>query len=125
MANGHLNRMSRHERHAMAPSKAVRRLGQSSDDGNDQGGRTSPMRDEVRPPGWAVSGAERLDLEEFGRTFITHWRQARSGLVKFECWQTYEEPDTKSLHEYQRGNFAAVEELLETEADLDQEGYDD
>lgn len=66
-----------------------------------------------------------LTLEEFGGEFANNWRNVRSRVLKSECWQTYQEPDTKSLHEYQRGNFSEVEHLIETEADFDREVYED
>jgi hypothetical protein len=88
-------------------------------------GATFPMYDEIRPPAWAVAGARRLTLEEFGSEFVRCWRRVEKQVVKSECWQTYQEPDTKSLYEYQAGNYDRVQPLLETEADFDREVYED
>ncbi|WP_322749643.1 MULTISPECIES: DUF6879 family protein [unclassified Frankia] len=83
------------------------------------------MNNEIQPPAWALAGATRLNLEEFGKEFIRYWRDVRSRVLKFECWQTYQEPDTRSLHEYQHGNFDVVQSLLEGEAEFDREVYED
>lgn len=83
------------------------------------------MHDEIEPPDWVLAGAQRLDLKEFGQAFIESWRKINSTLQKTECWQTYQEPETKSWSEYRRGNFGRVLPLLEAEADYDQEVYED
>jgi hypothetical protein len=82
------------------------------------------MHDEIRPPAWAVRDARRLTAAEFGAEFAHHSRRVRSRTLKSETWQTYQEPGTESLREYTRGNFGAVERLLEAEADLDRDVYD-
>jgi len=80
--------------------------------------------DEIRPPRWVLDGARRLSTAEFGEEFIRLWDAIEHGLIKSECWQTYLEPETRSWREYQLGNYAAVQDLLEEEADLDQHVYD-
>ncbi|MBX6387872.1 MAG: hypothetical protein IRZ08_02525 [Frankia sp.] len=82
------------------------------------------MPDEIRPPGWVLDGARRLSPPEFGAEFMRHWTAVRHGLVKLECWQVYQEPETRSWQAYQRGDFAAVGGLLEEEAESDQSIYD-
>jgi hypothetical protein len=87
-------------------------------------GATFLMRDEIRPPAWSVAGARQLSLAEFGAEFGVLWSGLRHGLVKSECWQTYQEPETQSWLAYQRGDYAAVPALLEREASFDQVVYD-
>jgi hypothetical protein len=82
------------------------------------------MHDEIRPPAWAVGGARRLSMAQFGAEFMRHWAGVERALVKSECWQTYLEPATRSWQAYQRGDFAAVPGLLSAEADTDQPIYD-
>lgn len=50
---------------------------------------------------------------------MRHWAGVRTQLVKSECWQTYQEPETRSWHEYQIGNYAEVPGLLHEEASFD------
>jgi len=68
----------------------------------------------------ARGGARRRAARaEFGR----HWASVRQGLVKSECWQVYQEPETRSWQAYQRGDRAAVPGFLEA-AEIDQPIYD-
>src|SRR5262245_59625601 len=82
------------------------------------------MRDDIRPPGWALEGARRLSMAEFGAEFARRWAAVRHGPVKSECWQVYEEPETRSWQAYQHGDHADVPALLEAEAEIDQPIYD-
>jgi hypothetical protein len=77
------------------------------------------------PPEWAVGDARRLTMEEFGQAFGESWRGIRSQLYKVEAWQTYQEPQTESLHAFQRGDFGAVEQLILAEAEIDGFVYED
>ncbi|ADP83488.1 DUF6879 family protein [Pseudofrankia inefficax] len=82
------------------------------------------MRDEIRPPEWALREARRLSLAEFGAEFGKWWGTVERELVKSECWQAYQEPETRSWLAYQRGDHSAVPGLLEAEAAGDQSIYD-
>jgi hypothetical protein len=82
------------------------------------------MRDEIRPPAWAVGNARRLTSAEFVAEFGRWSPRVRSRTLKCETWQSYLEPETASLREYAAGNYGAVESLLEAEAELDGQVYD-
>jgi hypothetical protein len=88
-------------------------------------GETFPMNDEIRPPEWAVGNATRLTMKGFGEAFARNWRSSTDGMFKVEAWQTYQEPDTKSLRAFENGRFQEVRSLVEAEAGLADFFYED
>jgi len=79
----------------------------------------------IMPPDWAISQSERLSLDQFGSEFRRAWREVASRFLKLECWQAYQEPETKSLHAFLKGDRARVPELLKAEAERDKPIYAD
>jgi hypothetical protein len=71
-----------------------------------------------------VATAHRLTLPAFISEFGRQYPRVRRRTVKVEVWQTYQEPDTGSLHAYMSGNHAVVRALLEIEANHDRAVYD-
>lgn len=88
-------------------------------------GEIFQMSDQIGPPEWAIAGASRLTLDEFGNAFAESWRGVNARLYKLEAWQTYQEPDTKSLRAYENGEIEKVEQLIEEEAEADRFVYED
>jgi hypothetical protein len=87
--------------------------------------KTFLMNDNIRPPEWATHSSHRLDMQGFGRAFGDCWRSARTGMLKVEAWQTYQEPGTRSLRAFKNGDYREVRDLVSEEARLDDFVYDD
>jgi hypothetical protein len=80
----------------------------------------------MTPPSWAVSGATRLDLKQFGTEFGAAWARLTMRFLKLECWQEYREAETnESQAAWERGDADLAEDLLRREAEADRPLYDD
>lgn len=77
----------------------------------------------TRPPDWAIRSARRLDLEHFGEQFSKSLDGSISDFHKVEAWQTYQEPDTKSLQAFIAGDAESALRLLREEADSELDVY--
>ena len=78
------------------------------------------------PPEWARRGSARLTLDEFQSRFADAWSRVDSRFLKLECWQSYQELEgNESQEAYNRGDIAAVRELLRQEARADRLLYED
>jgi hypothetical protein len=79
----------------------------------------------MRPPEAIIRAGRQLSLEEFGAEFGRAWRRLDRRFLKLECWQTYQEPAAKSLHEFLSGDRSNVIGLLRREAGADAFVYDE
>lgn len=79
----------------------------------------------MRPPEWAIGTGRRLDLGEFGSYFLNLWQGTSMRFRKLECWQTYQEPSTRSLVAFNNGDLNETRRLLGEEAEADRPLYDD
>lgn len=80
----------------------------------------------MAPPEWAVAGAQRLDMEQFGVRFADEWRHMRSRFLKLECWQSYLEEAAKlSQAAFLAGDLDGARHHLVAEATADGWLYDD
>jgi hypothetical protein len=79
----------------------------------------------MRIPDRLIRAGQRLSVDEFGEEFVHAWRRRNHRFLKLECWQTYQEPGTRSLRAFLTGDHAQVERLLQAEADEDSFVYEE
>ncbi len=73
----------------------------------------------MRPPEDVIRAGQRLSPDDFGAEFGRAWQELDRRFLKLECWQTYQEPLTRSLDLFLGGNRDDVLELLRHEAEPD------
>lgn len=76
-------------------------------------------------PDWVLIEAKQLSPQDFDSEFHALWSRMKTRFLKLECWQEYQEPNSKSLTAFMCGDTAHADKLLQLEAAQGKSLYED